>query len=219
MKKILMVFMVLAFIAGGVNAQRDDDSYYIYFKWSDSHPGTTNPGGYVFYDLDLQQLCMTAVRTDRGFNVYAKNGSADAETGAPVVDHSAYPSWYASYGWDVPDADPAFNASAPFYLISLDTFQEKWWFVYSDYPKTKIVDLYVPMGGKTKKVEFNEAGTEVDIEIEDDKGDWACYWVWGFDYVKLQDKKFILHLDLVAKTGWMAPKQIVMPKPPKKPKK
>lgn len=213
MKRILMLSIVFMFFVGSINAQfvRDDDSYFIYFNWTDKRPDQLAPGGYVFYDIDLNQLCMTAVRTNKVFNVYAMNNSPDAETGAPVMDHSAYPDWYAGYGWDVPDADASWSGGTR-YLLSLDTLQQKWWLFYIEYPypSTKgVADVYVPMSGRTHKVEFNNDGTEVDIEIEEDQGDWACYWVWGFDYVKLQDRHFVVHLDLVNKTGYMAPKQLL----------
>ncbi|MFC2156875.1 hypothetical protein ACFLT9_03485 [Acidobacteriota bacterium] len=212
MKKLLLLLVIFVFFVGGLNAQgvRDDDSYYIYFSWTNS-----GLGGNVFVDAGLEQLAMCAVRTSRGFNVYAKDGSPNAETGDPITDHSAWPSWYSGYGWDTPDADPSFNSSAPFYLISLDTYQGKWWFFYSAYPKTGIRSLYVPMSGKIKKVEFNADGT-VDMEIEDDKGDWACYWSWGIEAIRLQDKKFLVHLDLVNKEGYIAPKKIAEVKKPKK---
>jgi len=156
---------------------------------------------------------MTAVRTNRGFNVYAKNHLPHVETGIPIVDHSAYPEWYEYYGWDVPDAGSDWSdGKGTHYLISLDTFQKKWWLFYVDYPYPSLkgtADIYVPMRGTIKKVEFNEDDDTVDIDIEEDNGDWKLYWVWGTDYVKLQDKHFIVHLDLLNKEGYIAPKQLL----------
>lgn len=171
---------------------------------------------------------ISAVRTSRAFNVYAKNGSPDILTGDPIVDHCAWPAWYygpwpgkpEGYGWDTPDADSTWKNGTR-YLISLDTFQKKWWLFYVKYPYpgpgTKY--LTVPMSGKTKKVEYNEEDNTVEIELAEDHGDWGCFWIWGIEVAKLQDKHFIMHLDLDTESGWIAPKQIVQPKPPKKPKK
>ncbi len=214
MKKVLMLSVIFLFFVGIVNAQgvRDDNSYFIYFDWTDGRPDLDPPGGEVFYDLDLGQLGMNAVRTNRGFNVYARNNSPDAETGARVVNHSAYPDWYSkpAYNWDVPDADASW-ANGTRYLISLDTFQEKWWLFYTDYPfpsNTKgTVNIYVPMSGTITDVEFND--NTVDIYLLEDGGDWKTYWWWGFDYVRLQDRTFMVHLDLDAKTGYMAPRQLL----------
>jgi len=214
MKKVLMLSIVFLFFVGIINTQgvRDDDSYFIYFSWTDDYPNVTPPGGYVFYDEDDPSiLTMTAVRTNRGFNVYAMNNSPDAETGARVVDHSAYPDWYSNpaYDWDVPDADASWSNGTR-YLITLDTFQQKWWLFYIDYPFSHpkgVFDIYVPMSGTITGVELND-GT-VDIQLIEAGGDWKTYWVWGFDEVKLQDRNFVVHLDLVAKTGYMAPKQLL----------
>ncbi|MFC2170311.1 hypothetical protein ACFLRM_07130 [Acidobacteriota bacterium] len=212
MKKILMISIVFLFFVSGLNAQvRDDDSYFIYFSWTDARPDQAAPGGYVFYDSVEDMLAMTAVRTNRSFNVYARNNSPDAETGAKVVDHSAYPSWYSSYGWDVPDADASWTNGTR-YLISLDTVQNKWWLFYVEYPypSTKgVADIYVPMSGTIHDVEFNEADNTVDIHIDEDNGDWKCYWVWGVDNVKLQNRHFIVHLDLANKVGYIAPESLV----------
>jgi len=206
MSLFLLIFSTL-------NAQgvRDEDSYFIYFNWTDARPDQNPPGGFVFYDFDRGILAMTAVRTNRGFNVYAKNHSPDAETGAPILNHNAYPTWYAMYGWDVPDAGAGWSNGTR-YLLSLDTFQKKWWLFYVEYPfpSTKgTADIYVPMSGTIQKVEFNENDNTVDINIEEDNGDWKIYWVWGPEDVKLQDKHFVVHLDLTNKDGYIAPKQLV----------
>jgi hypothetical protein len=213
MRKILTLSIFTLFLVGIVNADqwvRDDDSYFIYFNWTDTRPDQTPPGGYVFYDLDQGLLAMTAVRTNRGFNVYAMNNSPDAETGARIVNHSAYPSWYALYGWDVPDADAGWSNGTR-YLLSLDTFQKKWWLFYVEYPypSTKgVADIYVPMSGAIQKVEFNEDNT-VDIYLLEENGDWKTFWVWGCDYVRLQDRYFVAHLDLTDKEGYIAPSQLI----------
>ncbi len=220
MKKALLAFIVLVFIAGSVNAQgsRDDDSYYIYFDWGVNRTiqDMPQPGGYFLYDFDLNQLMMSAVRTYRAFNVYAKNNSPGIETDN-IMDHSAWPNWYIKYGWDTPDADSTWSNGTR-YLISLDTVQKKWWLFYVEYPYpgqgTKY--LSVPLSGKTKKVEYNEEDNTVEIELEEDHGDWGCFWIWGIEVFKLQDKHFIMHLDLDTETGWIAPKQIAKPKKPKK---
>ena len=213
MKKVLITMSLFLFILGTLNALdgRDEDSYFIYFSWTDARPDQDPPGGYVFYDFDQEILAMTAVRTNRGFNVYAKNHLPDTDTGAPIEDHSAYPSWYANYGWDVPDADAGWSEGTR-YLLSLDTFQKKWWLFYVDYPypSTKgTADIYVPISGTIQKVEFNENDNTVDINIEEDNGDWKIYWVWGTEDVKLQDKHFVVHLDLTNMDGYIAPKQLV----------
>ena len=131
MKKDLMIFMVLVFIAGSVNAQgiRDEDSYYIYFDWGDNRTDQDRPGGYVLYDFEINQLMMSAIRTSRAFNVYAKNNSPGIETDN-IMDHSAWPNWYITHDWDTPDADFTWDAKGTRYLISLDTVQKKWWLFY-----------------------------------------------------------------------------------------
>ena len=187
---------------------RDADSYKIYFEWSDTNPTGGDLGGYVF--LDGAEICMTAVRTIRGFNVYAKNNKPDQETGAPIVDHSAYPSWYAEYGWDVPDAGADWSNGTR-YLLSLDTYQKKWWLFYIDYPypSTKgTCDLYVQMSGDTKKVTFNDDGT-IDIDLKEKGGDWKIFWSWGMEDVDLDGKNFLLHLNPVDKTGYIVPKKLL----------
>ncbi len=77
MKKVLMLSIVFLFFVGIINAQflRDDDSYSIKFDWANS---AWNPNGVVVI-FDSGEVLMTAVRTSRGFNVYAKNNSQDAE--------------------------------------------------------------------------------------------------------------------------------------------
>ena len=196
---------------------RDADSYKIYFEWSQGRPVPGSPGGSLFQDDGY--ITLTAARTSRAFNVYAKNNSTGVETDR-VEDHSAWPTWYANYGWDTPDADPLYNCSAgpyecnaPFYLLTIDTYQKKWWLFYTQYPNQPstagIANLYVPMSGKTKKVTINDDDT-IDIEIKEDGGDWKTFWGGGaFEVVKLQDKHFVVHLDPDSKTGYMAPKQLV----------
>jgi hypothetical protein len=133
MKKFIMVLVVFLFAMGSVNvqAQRDDDSYYIEFAWSQDSPRPIpgEPGGSLF--LDAGYIILTAARTSRPFNVYAMNNSPGVETDR-VEDHSAWPDWYATYGWDTPDADPEWNChgtpymcNAPFYLLTIDTYQGK----------------------------------------------------------------------------------------------
>ena len=72
------------------------------------------------------------------------------------MDHSAWPSWYETYGWDTPDADPSWNCAAgpyqcgaPYYLLTIDTYQGKWWLFYTQYPNQPstagVANLYVPM--------------------------------------------------------------------------
>lgn len=219
MRKILMLSIVFLFFVGSINAQgvRDDDSYRIYFEWSQGRPLVGLPGGSLF--LDAGYITLTAARTSRAFNVYAKNNSPDAETSTPIVDHMAWPVWYATYGWDTPDADPSWNCpppkepydcNAPFYLLTIDTFQRKWWLFYTQYPNQPstagIANLYVPMSGKTKKVKFNDDGT-IDINIDEDGGNWKTFWGPGaFEDVKLQNKHFVVHLDPVEENGYIAPK-------------
>ena len=203
---------------------RDADSYYINFAWSGGRPTPGSPGGFFFLDPDSGYLTLTAARTSRAFNVYAMNNSPGVET-ERVEDHSAWPNWYASYGWDTPDADPSYltltticedgpyECNAPFYLLTIDTFQGKWWLFYTQYPNQPsthgIANLYVPMSGVTHKVTTNDDGT-IDIEIEEDGGDWKT--LWGEDAledVKLQDRNFVVHIDRNEKNGYMAPKQLL----------
>ncbi|MFB0565811.1 MAG: hypothetical protein ACETWK_09055 [Candidatus Aminicenantaceae bacterium] len=221
MRKILMIFIVCLFFVGSVNShqgERDDDSYYIYFEWSQGRPFPGSPGGSLF--IDGGYISLTAARTSKGFNVYAKNNSPDAETGAPIKDNSAWPDWYKLYGWDTPDADPSYQCTdgpylcaAPFYLLTIDTYQGKWWLFYSEYPNQPstagVANLYVPMSGGIKKVEFNDDGT-IDMDIDEDDSNWATFWLVGqIEDVKLQDKHFVVHIDPEAKTGYIAPKQLL----------
>lgn len=210
MRKISPLFIVFLFFVGSVNAQgvRDDHSYFIRFNWTDNRPDLAPPGGFVFFDG--AEICMTAVRTNRGFNVYAKNNKPDQETGAPIEDHSAYPNWYVNYGWDVPDADAGWSGGTR-YLLSLDTYQGKWWLFYIEYPfpsNKGVCDVYIPMSGDTKKVEFNDDGT-IDIDLKEDDGDWKCFWVWGMERVELDGKDFVAHIDPSSRTGYIAPKKLV----------
>ena len=226
MKKVLMLSIVFLFFVGILNAQgvRDNDSYRIYFEWSNSRPTIGNPGGHGYFLGDY--ISLTAVRTSRAFNVYAKNGSPDADTGAPIHDHSAYPTWYATHGWDVPDADPSFKCpagpylcGAPYYMLSIDTYQEKWWLVYTQYPNQPstagIANLYVPMSGSTQEVSFND-GT-IDIVLKEDGGDWRIWWgrdtPWGFEDVKLQGDEFVAHIDTTKQTCYIVPKKLLKKKP------
>ena len=220
MKKILMLSMVFLFLVGSINAQgvRDDDSYRIDFNWSNSDPIPGSPGGWLFENSG--HIILTAARTSSAFNVYAKNNSPDAETGDPIEDHSAWPSWYLAKDWDTPDADPAYQCgagdyecNAPFYLLTIDTFQEKWWLFYSQYPNQApsnrgVASLYVPMSGDTHKVTDNGDGI-YEIEITEDGGDWKTLWAWGFEDVKLQNRHFVVHLDRDAMNGSITPEQLL----------
>lgn len=217
MKKVIMVLVVFLFVMGSVNvqAQRDADSYSINFAWSQGLPTLGSPGGFFFSDSGY--LILTAARTSSAFNVYAMNNSPGVETDR-VKDHSAWPDWYAANGSDTPDAAPDYNCpagsyqcNAPFYLLTIDTYQGKWWLFYSQYPNQPstagVASLYVPMSGVTHKVTFNADNT-IEIEIEEEGGDWKNFWSWGFEDVKLQDRHFVVHLDPGSKTGYMAPKQL-----------
>ena len=229
MKKVLMLSIVFLFFVGSVNADeyvRDDDSYYIHFAWSGGRPLVGKPGGFLF--LDAGHISLIAARTREAFNVYAKNNSPDAETGAPIEEHTAWPIWYwgdpevlddDGYGWDTPDASPlwncdvAYECNAPFYLLTIDTYQGKWWLFYTQYPNQPstagIANLYVPMSGKINDVEFNGNGT-IDIDIEDEGNDWKTFWGPGaLENIKLQDGHFVVHIDPVTKTGYMAPRQLL----------
>ena len=213
--KRLMILFITMFLISTVNIamaqwERNDDSYKIYFAWSNSRPTGGNVGGYVYEDGN--NVTMIAVRTSRGFNLYAKNGQPDGETGAPVVDHSYFPSWYATYGWDTPDADPLWSSSAPFYLINLDTFGEKWTLVYTQYPNppTDVATawLAVPMSGSADNVMFNGDGT-IDIDLKEDGGDWRIFWGEWYEDCKLDGPHLLLHLDLTTMTGYIVPKKLV----------
>ncbi len=217
-----MFFISVIFFVGSINAVqwvRDDDSYRIYFAWSQGRPVIGLPGGSFF--IHGTEIILTAARTSRAFNVYAKNGSPDAETGAKIKDHNAWPYWYwhgHGQGWDTPDADPSYQCAAgpyqcgaPYYLLTIDTYQGKWWLFYSQYPNQPstagVANLYVPMSGKTRKIKFNDDGT-IDIDLEEDHGAWKILWEWGVENVKLQDKKFVVHLDPATQTGYMVPKML-----------
>ena len=197
---------------------RDADSYKIHFAWSQGRPIPGSPGGSFFLDPDSGYLTLTAARTSRAFNVYAKNNSPGVETDR-VEDHSAWPDWYVTYGWDTPDADPlwncavAYQCAAPFYLLTIDTYQRKWWLFYTQYPNQPstagIANLYAPMSGSTKKAKFNDDNT-IDIELKEDGGDWKIFWQPGaFENVKLDGKGFVAHLDPYAKTGYIVPKKLL----------
>ena len=209
MKKIMIAFFLMVFFVGVANADqgtRDDDSYRIYFEWSQTVPISKDEMGGYFYQHD-SFFVLIAARTNEGFNLYAKNRSPDAETGAPVVNHSAYPEWYSNYGWDVPDASPDFATSAPNYLLTIDTYQGKWWLFYSGNPWDSIRSLYVPMSGSVNHVSFNDDGT-IDFILKEDGGDWKAIWSWGYEVVKLDRHFFVGHLDTNAKTGYLEPRKL-----------
>lgn len=206
MKKVLMIFMVFLFFVGSVNSHiyvRDDDSYYIYFTWS--HNRSVLPGGLGYNDLN--SISISAARLTQGFNVYAMNNSLGVETDR-VVDHSAYPDWYLANGWDVADFEK--------YLIIINTHAEVWALLYVEYGRGEIDGevhrVNIPMSGTTKQITFNDDGS-VDIELEENGGDWRIWWgvdtPWTYDNVKLQDKHFIAHIDFENKIGYITPKQLV----------
>ena len=216
-----MVFIVLAFITGSVGAQvgpvgnphvRDNASYYIHFEWTDNRGMAPCGLGYE----GLNDVAILGAKLMMGFNVYAKNGQPDYDTGAPVVDHSYYPDWFGLMGWDVPDFT--------YYVLTIDTHAKTWILCYIDYSTSAVAPrilnrLNVPFSGKTKHMTFIEEGV-IEIELEEAGGDWKVWWGgdtnWDYEDVKLDDKKFIAHIDFNEQQGWIAPKDIVKPKKPKK---
>jgi hypothetical protein len=216
MKRVLLVSLVFLFLIGSLNADegvRDDDSYRIYFHWTNIR--TESPGGYGWEDLN--NISITAAKLEWGFNVYAKNGQPDYDTGAPVENNSYYPDWYGKKGWDVPDYDC--------YNLTIDTHAGYWMLCYIEYGQGefdgKIMRINAPLRGTTKKMSFISEGI-IEIELEEYGGNWKVSWgqdtPWEYEDVKLEGKKFIAHIDFNNKEGYLVPKKL-LPKKPKKPKK
>lgn len=209
MKKLLTTISVFFFLLGiaiAAEGARDDTSYYIHFNWSNSCP-TDGVGGSLF--ISGEEVALIAARTSKGFNVYAKNNQPDAETGAPVKDHSAWPSWYLQHGWDTPDADPAYSNNSPNYLLTIDTVARRWALIYSQDPNYHtgsrgVCSLYMPMSGPTDSVIFNNDGT-IDIYLREDDQNWATQWSWGIENVRLDGPRFIAHIDPNNNEGYLVP--------------
>ena len=218
MRVVIIASLIVLICAPVLTAQgvRDDDSYFIYFSWTDKRPDQELPGGFGYLDTDEDpDLTLTAVRTSRAFNVYAKNGQPDQETGAPVEDHAAWPDWYANYGWDTPDADPdPVWPGGSYYFLTIDTYADRWALCYGQYPNPPrstrgLANLYFPISGYVKKAIYNGDGT-VDLELVEDGGNWKVHWLTDVkEEVILEDKKFIAHVDMNTKTGYMVPKKVV----------